>query len=237
MKNLYTFISPNNKLDNDHRKMLEAQIENSLEYWKSEDIILACNFAYEYKGIKAIELPDLINSQYPENPRAIINSKINVIIYLLENKLIDDFTWYHDFDSWQLAPLDVPPLTDTEDMGVVCYGFYPFKLFSYWGKNRQKLAEITTITEYGFLRRANFGSIFFKPSSLDIFKDILTRMDGDKIYEEDAMSLMLEESEELCQRIRIMNPTYNIGIRCVRTNIEVSAKPIKVVHFPPNKPR
>lgn len=234
MKNLYTFLSPEKKLDHNHQKMIEVQIENSLNYWKLEDIILAANFPFEYKGVKAIEIPSsLINSQYPKNPRAVINSKINIIIYLLENKLLTEQAWYHDFDAFQITPFDVKL---DKDMGVVCYGFYPPTMFQYWGKDDGALGKTFKLTPQGYPQRINFGNIFFKPESLDIFKTLLEKMDSENLYEEDAMTLLLE-NPEIEKRVQIMNQTYNIGIRYTRSNIKIADKPLKVFHFPPNNPR
>lgn len=215
MKNLLIYISPNNKLNQEHQKMLEVQIENSLDYWAREDILIATNFPCEYDGIKAIEVPDLINEQFFENPRAIINSKIDTIIYLLENKFITESTWFHDFDAFQLAPFN----PDFKDIGLVQYGIYP--------QNRlQPLGDYSV--------RVNCGSIFFRPESLDIFKDLLERMNRAKRYEEDELTIMYEEIKD---RVTLMNQTYNLGIRCLRSNIEIAEKPLKIAHFPPDNPR
>jgi len=229
MKNLHTFISPVNQMDEYHTKLIKLQIENDLNYWKKEDILFAANFDFKYKGIKSIKVPDLINSQYPENPRAIINSKINVFIWLIENGYVNDTMWYHDFDAFQLAPID---LKLEKDLGCVCYGIYPSWILNYWGKNKGKLGESPQMNEFGYPRRINFGNVFFKKEALDIFKALLERMDKDKYYEEDAMTIMLEEGKFL-DRVEILNQTYNLGIRCLRDNIKIADKPLKVAHFPP----
>ena len=214
MKNLLVYISPTKQLRPEHKLMLEVQIENSLDYWKPEDIVLAFNFPYEYKGIKAIEVPDLINNQFSENPRAIINSKIDTIIYLLENKIITELTWFHDFDSFQLAPFNV---SLEKDLGLVRYGVYP-------ERNLKPLPGVDN------LKRINCGNIFFKHGSLDIFKRVLEKMDKEKLFEEDALTLMLDEIKH-----QIMNQTYNISPRSIRRNCKVSEKPIKIAHFPPHR--
>lgn len=220
MKNLLVYISPNKKFNPEHELMIEVQIDNSLDYWSKDDIILLSNFSYEYHGIKAIVAPDeLINKSYNINERGIINSKINAIIYLLENKIINDLTWFHDVDSFQLAPLDLPPIN--ADLGVTCYGIYPEDRLTPLGNS--------------YKTRTNFGNVFFKPGSLDIFKMLLGRMDKDNLYEEDAMTLMIDENyNNIAPRVQIMNQTYNIGMRCVRSNIAIADKPLRIAHFPPN---
>lgn len=231
MKNLLTFMSPTKGMDLYHTKLLKIQIENSLEYWNPGDILFVANFPFEHMGIKSVEIPDLINSQYPENTRAIINSKINIFIYLLENKILNELAWYHDFDAFQVAPLVLPPIP--KDLGCVCYGHYPPWIMSYWGKSTGKLGKELKKTEWGYDRRINFGNVFIKPESLDILKMLLEKMDSEGLYEEDAMTLMLDEIPEIEERVQIMNQTYNMGIRCVKDNMRLIDKPLRVVHFPP----
>jgi len=232
MKNLYTYISPDHKLDDYHQKLIEIQIDNSLEYWNKEDIMLAFNFPFEYKGIRSIVVPDLINSQYPKNPRAIICSKVNVFIYLLESKILNELAWYHDFDAFQLDHLVLP--TITKDLGVVCYGFYPQWIFHYWGKSEGELGKDLPLTEQGFPRRVNFGNVFLKPESLPILKVLLEKMDEEGLYEEDAMTLLMDKFKD---SVQIMDQTYNLGIRMLRSNINIADKPLRVAHFPPAYPR
>lgn len=222
IKNLMVYISPKKQFNPEHAKMIEVQVDNSLNYWNSQDIILLTNFEFEYKGVKAIVGPDnLINKTYSINKRAIINSKVNAIIYLLENKIINDLTWFHDFDAFQLAPLEISSLD--ADIGVTCYGQYPESQLTNLGKR--------------YKNRINFGSVFFKPESLDIFKKLLSKMDETGLYEEDAMTVMLDVDKNIASRVKIMNQTFNIGMRYTRTNMALADKPIKVAHFPPHDPR
>jgi len=223
MKNLLIYINPLKKFQPHHNMMIEVQIDNSLDYWKPEDIVVATNFPYEYHGIKSIEVPDLINSQYPEDPRAIINSKTDVIIYLLENKIITELTWFHDTDAFQLAPFVEDEYTEfklEKDLGLVKYGIYP-------ERNLNKVDVPDS-------ERINSGNIFFKPEALDIFKRVLEKMDTERILDESAFSLMMPEIKD---RVQIMNQTYNIGARYIHKNLDISEYPIRVVHFPPQKPQ
>lgn len=221
MKNLLIYISPDGEFIQKYKWMMEVQIKNSLEYWKKEDIIIVTNFPYEYAGMKAFEVPYLINKQYYENPRAIMNSKINVIIHLLENKILTEPAWFHDLDAFQLAPFD---FNFDKDLALVCYGVYPEVLLQPLGKD--------------YFNRINFGSIFFKPESLDIFKLLLERMDANKHYEEDEMTIMYGENINNVQdRIKILDSGYNLGTHNTNTNLALSQKPIKITHFPPNKKR
>lgn len=223
MKNLLVYISPDKKFIHEYELMLEAQIDNSSDYWRLEDTILLTNFPYEYHGVKALVGPDsLINKAYSTQNRGIINSKVNGIIYLLENKIINELTWFHDFDSFQLVPLDLPHIRG--DVGVLTYGIYP----------ESRLIPLAGSYKY----RINFGNVFFTPKALDIFKMLLVRMDRDELYEEDAMTLLLAENYlNIAPRVQIMNQTYGIGRRCIPNNIAIADKPIRVAHFPAYYPQ
>ena len=61
MKNLLVYVSPNKQFDDEHKILAKIQIDNSLDLgWKKEDIILATNFDYEYRGIKSVIVDDNI---------------------------------------------------------------------------------------------------------------------------------------------------------------------------------
>jgi hypothetical protein len=222
MKNLLIYINPNHKFNIEHKAMLEAQIDNALNYWRKEDLVLCTNFPYEYNGVKAIVGPDsLINKTYHVYPRGIINSEVNAIIYLLENKLLNELTWVHDFDAWQINPFDFAIIKN--DLVMTTYGIYP----------PNKLASL----EGTYDPRINFGSIFFKPASLDLFKLMLSRIEKDNLYAEDAATLMIDGDKNIRDRIQIINQAYNFGVRCHHDNFKISERPLKVVHFPPDNPQ
>ena len=221
MKNLLVYISPHKRYNPEHEAMIRVQIENSLDYWRPEDIVLFNNFPYEYKGIKAIVEPNLWDKISTTNPKAKNCVKVNAIIYLLENKILTEETWNHDLDAFQLAPLDVKL---TKDMGVVCYGDYP----------TSRLQEIDGRKD--FKNQINFGNVFFKPESLDIFRYLLEMINTKHIYDEDGMTLMIDKGIYQ-DRIEVLNRTYNLGIRWLRTNINKAEKPLKIAHFPPNQER
>lgn len=115
MKNLLVYIHPRKSFKRDYRREMEflakVQIDNSLAFgWKQEDIMIVTNFPYEYRGIKAIEVPDTTFS-----PKRKTVSKINAILALFDMGLIkDELFWFHDFDAFQNAPLGEVDLGDKE---------------------------------------------------------------------------------------------------------------------------
>jgi hypothetical protein len=126
--------------------------------WKVVDILLVTSFPYEYRGVRSY-IVDL-DCYYPYYNRA---TKILAINRLFEKGAIDDTTWFHDFDTFQLAPM--PEIAT--DFGVMMYRH----------KNRQKW---------------NAGSFFFR-NAHDAFTAIENRMWRDRIDEEDALAGLMNE--------------------------------------------
>lgn len=102
MKSLLIYISPG--FDKEHEELTKIQIDNSLELgWKPEDIILATNFDWEYRGVKALVLKGDFNALDGNR-----SSKIPVINRLFDmGKIRDgDTVWFHDHDAFQLEPME-----------------------------------------------------------------------------------------------------------------------------------
>lgn len=199
MKNLLIYLDPKRRFNDENQSYIEIQIENSLNYWRKEDIVLVTNFPYEYQAVKALEVP---GNLYSQSSPCII--KVNAIVYLLENKLLNELAWFHDTEAWQIAPLDL------------------------------KLDKELGLTDYGWDKKWNGGSMFFQPTTLDIFK-----LWQESIYinrKDDEKSLMIltnNNSQGINSRIQRLNITYNIGKRHVESNLAIADKPIKVFHFHP----
>jgi len=111
MKNLLIYCG--NGFDKETEKLAKVQIDNSLAFgW--EDITLLTSFPYSYNGVTAIEIPNLIYKPDPTN-------KIPAIVYALKEGIITGDTWYHDFDAYQNAPIEV----SFDGLGLVSYGYKP----------------------------------------------------------------------------------------------------------------
>ena len=205
MKHLLIYINPSKDFDKDYnsRTLVEFQIDNSLEFCNKEDLLFVTNFPYEYHGVNAFVVEEdlfCINDKKA--------SKVNTIIYLLENNMLGDLTWFHDLDAFQLHPIDV------------------------------ELDKEIGFTSYGWNENWNTGSIFFKPSSLDIFKWIREGVYSyRKGLEERALKILTDSNfNNINSRYQKMNITYNLGMREIEYLVSIADKPIKVVHFPPNWP-
>jgi len=199
MKNLLIYLNPRQNFDKEHKKYAEIQIDNSLQYCHPKDLIMITNFPYKYHNIKAIEVPNNLFCEADEKA-----SKVNAIIYAITNKLVDELTWFHDMDAWQISPID---LKVNKDLGL---------------------------TDYGWKMKWNTGSFFFKPKTLDIFKLLKNEVYKQQANEEPILwELTKKNVDNINDRIERLNITYNLGKRRIKENLEKAEKPVKVAHFHP----
>jgi hypothetical protein len=220
MKNLLIYINPEKGFTGhewaaETEILAKVQIDNSLALgWRKEDILLAMNFDYEYRGIKAMVVDD--DCLCPFSPTA---SKIYVIIRLFELGIIgDDLYWFHDFDAFQLRKITKEGLgMNGSDMGITDYGK-------------------SSINEGRSLRWST-GSIFFKRGALDIFRLWKREIDRYRVNEEITLLETLKKGRhlEIKRRIKKLNITYNLATRKRRVleSYEIAEKPLKVIHFHP----
>ncbi len=214
MKNILFYIYPEKKFAKDYVLMSQVQIDNSLDYWKPEDILVVTNFPWEYHGVKSLVVGEELYAQVQSHGTSLSNKPI-VIKYLIKHRLVDDLNWFHDWDIWQLAPLDLPPLD--RDIGFVDYSYFlPLR-----GKSRIQL-----------------GSIFFKPFARDVFNWIEDGINKYKQNEEETLNLLVNQNfNNIQDRFTKLNVTYNIGMINLRTAIERADKPLRIAHFPPYRPK
>lgn len=201
MKNLLIYINPKNGFDREYRRVVPIQIDNTLKYFDKKDIILATNFPYEHNEIKAIVVPDDLYCDVHDKA-----SKINVIIHLLEENIINELTWFHDIDAFQIGKLNL------------------------------KLDKEIGFTDYGYSPKWNTGSIFFEPSSLEVFYWIRYAVYKYETDEERALMKLTDSNfKNINSRYERLNVTYNFGTRRFKEKFVVAHKPIKVLHFHPHR--
>ncbi len=199
MKNLLVYLNPKKDFDDLYHRYAKIQIDNSLFYWKPEDIIITTNFPYQYHGIKSLVVPDNLICDFDEKA-----CKINAVIYLLEKGILTETTWYHDFEAFQISPINV------------------------------KLDRDLGLTDYGWKEKWNTGSFFFKPEALDIFRCLRDEVCKYKANEEPILwNLYRHDLNSIRSRCQKMNITYNLGKRNIDDNLAIADKPLSVVHFHP----
>ncbi len=227
MKNLMIYVNPSKYFGDEEKTAIKIQIDNSLDMgWKREDIMLATNFDYEYNEIKSLVVED--DNYCPFHPPA---SKINVIIDLFKQGLIKkgEIYWYHGFAEYQLHNIAETELElDKADM---------------------------LLPDFGRLPRWSSGSIFFKSSAEDIFKWIRDIVYKYKTEEEAALGILTGQNsrididgdeaiwakgytpkdipgiENINERIKKANITYNFHSGNIRSNYPAALKPIRVARF------
>tara|TARA_Y100000310_G_C20663381_1_gene806052 strand:+ start:1321 stop:2103 length:783 start_codon:yes stop_codon:yes gene_type:complete len=79
----------------------------------------------------------------------------------------------------------------------------------------------------------NGGSVFWRPSSLDIINKIIESIQAEKAKREEPILNRVFKSEEFKDRITTLNYTYNVGCSGYYERYTKGDKPIKVCHFHP----
>ena len=223
MKNLLIYIHPRKSFDKETDLFAKIQIDNSLNLgWKKEDILIVTNFPYEYNGVKALIVDD--DNYCAHCPTA---TKINVIAEFFKHGVIDkeELYWAHDFDAHQSIVI-----TETEldlDNGTI------------------------GVTDYGRMPKWNMGSIFFRGNSQDIFGWIKNIMYEHESTDERALWALTGNDtvsirgnlikaltpidipgiENINDRVKKMNISYNFLMFNVRSCYPIAIKPIRVGHF------
>ena len=211
MKNLLVA----NKVDNSRNynfdnidRLLKAQIENSFELkWKKEDIILLANFDYDYMDVKSTRIDF--------NKFCLTGSKMFAILHCFKELKIDDIIWSHDTDAWQNCYFDEHDLHCDIDNNHIDWGLYDVGATWY---SRPKF---------------NGGSIFWKPSSIDIIEHIVDSLIKNEAKREEPTINETFKSDVFKDRIAILNNTFNVGCSGFVPRWERSIKPIKVCHLHP----
>jgi hypothetical protein len=194
-------VNPTHVFTEDYEALVKVQVDHCRLRWADEDIMLVTNFPYEFKGLKAIQVPDELFCEHRKRA-----SKINVICYLIEQGILAEPAWFHDFDAYQEA--DFPDVLGSKE---------------------------AAFTDYGFNEMWNTGSFFFQPSFLDAFKLIRKTMNRRRINEEQALKRITDANvDNVNDRYVKLNNTYNLGrMRMNELTYAKAEKPIKVFHFHP----
>lgn len=218
-KNLLIYIGKYHCFDVESELLVKIQIDNSLSLgWKREDLLLYTNFPYEYNGVKAVVVGDENFCRFVRQA-----SKINVILDMFDKGLIGkEIYWMHDLDVLQMEPLNVE--VDEDKIALCDHGVYP---------------------------KWNTGSIFFRDGSRDIFQRIKDITYEYRTDEERALYSLtghrvrllslhsvggkIPASNELTDRVKKLNITYNFSPAYFEENLKIVDNPIRAVHFHPAK--
>lgn len=214
MKNLLLYVNPSKQFDPETAKLVKIQIHNSLELgWKPEDILLVTNFPYEFMGIKAFQVPDSCFNTIHKQA-----TKVDTMVYLFDIGFIgQDLHWLHDFDAYQQVAIPEWELgLEGVDIGL---------------------------TDYGRHEKWNGGSTFLRKSSVDLYREMKAGMYRENQVvldkpknEEDILMLMFDSNyNNIRYRAKRLNISYNFGIKRMELCYRKAIKPIKVLHFHPER--
>jgi len=133
---------------------------------------------------------------------------------LLDKKLIDEPFWFHDFDDWPFQKFEFPEFVG--DIGMCKY------------INGEQW---------------NTGSIFVKPSSVDIWELIIQFMKENRTHpavdnkgDENIVNMVHNLYPDIQSRFSLLNNQYNVGCTQFDMRYNSATKPIYVGAFKPNKP-
>jgi hypothetical protein len=215
MKNLLIYVNPDKKFDQETSILAKIQIDNSLELgWPLEDILLVTNFPYEYRGVEAIVIPDSCFNTIHKQA-----TKIDVMVYLFDICFIQKgiLYWLHDFDAYQQE------IITEDELGL--NGIY------------------LGLTDYGRHDKWNGGSTFLKYEAEDLYIEMKDGMYRENkvvmkkpINEEDILMIMTKNNfNDINSRIKRLNISYNFGIKQMELCFNKAIKPLKVLHFHPER--
>lgn len=208
MKNILIYTGLNKQFDEEHSILVKIQIDNSFDLgWKSQDIILVTDFAYQYNGIKSLIVRDGLYYDFDKNA-----NKAIVLVHLLKEGIIntDDLYWCHDFDSYELNKISEEELElKGYDLGLTHYFYKP-----QW----------------------QFGSVFFTKKAKDIFELLdksIRRKPHSSRNNEKTLTRLINDNAIDNSRFKKLNVRYNFMKRYQETVFQEAIKPLKVLHFHP----
>lgn len=209
MKNILIYTGPNKKFNEEHSTLVKIQIDNSFDLgWKKEDILLVTDFPYEYNGVTSFVVHNGLYYGFDRNA-----NKSIVLAHLLNQGIIESGTlyWCHDFDAYENCSIDEKELgLDKYDLGLTHYSYKPE-----W----------------------QFGSLFLKSSSRDIFElldDAIQKRPRSNRNNEKVLTKLININAIKHSRYKRMNVTYNIMKKHLTTIYREAEKPLKVLHFLPS---
>ena len=121
MKHLFTFIHPLKSFTGINELLFKIQVDNLTVLGVSpSDIILATNFPYEYKGVRATIFGDhtIIKDRWTA-------CKAAVLYELFDKGMIEyDIYWMKDLDTFQVRPVTNEEIgLDEYEVGLTTYGW------------------------------------------------------------------------------------------------------------------
>ena len=183
-------------------RFMKAQIDNSLELnWDVDDIILATNFDFEYRGVKSIILKKTCDySQFFNKEYAILE--------LLERGIVKGTNlWYHDLDAFQVEEFEFPKFEG--DWGTCVYPNYD-------GHSCQCGVFYIKPTAIDIFRE---------------MIEKMDKQEFGTSNDEIVVRNFVKLNPKYSHRVSVLDTRFNMGTTEYKDRYRLATKPIKVVHF------
>jgi hypothetical protein len=183
---------------------LKAQVDNSLECnWDPKDIIIATNFDFEYKGVKAHILDEVCDYSH-------FFHKQYATLELMRKGVFEDANiWYHDLDAFQLEPFTFPEFNG--DWGTCVYPY---------GDGHSCQCGVF------YLKPTTEDMFEYLVTKM---KARLYNTNDDELVIRNDIKL----NPNYFDRVSVLDTSYNMGMTGFDDRYKNAVKPIKVVHFHP----
>jgi len=214
MKHLFVYLNPNKSFNEVNEALLKIQVDNlSLLGVNIDDIILATNFPYKYKGVKAIVFGD--HNIVKKRPTA---CKAAILYEMFRDDMIEkDIYWMKDLDTFQVRPVSNEEIgLDELEVGLTTYGWIID------GKEKWNTGSLFVTNKCGLFADAMFGSVHYyrTDDETGISNYIRDQAKDGKIWN---------------IKIKKLSRAYNVGFRGVEWDIEGVKVPLAALHFPMNQ--
>ena len=133
------------------------------------------------------------------------------VLELMKKGVLDTNIFYHDLDAFQLEKFEFPKFDG--DWGTCVYPDYD-------GHSCQ------------------CGVMYFKPTAVDIFEDMVARMKRKEFGTHDdevVIRNFVKLNPTYSHRVSVLNTRWNVGMTRFPTRYSTADKPVYVVHFHPDK--
>ncbi len=206
MRNLMLFVAEDRSRDlTPVRRNLDLQVANSLELGWAVDDLWLYTNFPYEHGEVRAQVVE--PPRRPRTARATSFYKTWCILQALDRLGADEYVWYHDVDAYQLVPFDQPP-TDR-----------PLAFCLYTTRERLLVQG---------------GSQFFTRAARPVFEGVLARLEAGVRKDEYALTDLVGEPEFL-DFFDVLDFSYNLGDTDFALRYQLASKPIKVVHFHPDR--
>jgi hypothetical protein len=189
-------------------RFLRLQVELSLEHgWAPDDLLLLTNFPFAHRGVAAREVHPPAR---PKTARITSFYKTWCILRVLDEIGDDESVWYHDADAFQMQPFAESP--STRPLAFTLYA------------TRQRLL-------------VQGGSLFFDRRARPVFEWVWQALTERGCRKDEFALTDAGSVAELQGSFELLDGSWNLGTTDFELRYQLAEKPIRVVHFHPERDR